>query len=346
MTGPLATFVVCTHNNRSIIDSCLGAIRAQTLGDHEVIVYDDASSDGTPDHVARNYPEAKVIRGNGHLGPSFGRNHAARRATGRYLVFLDSDVTLCPGWLRTAFRGIETGADAGVVGGKLLYTSDAHRVNAFGGVLGKIGLGWNGLETEMDVPGGQPIACLWVSSAAMLVSRDLFEELGGFDETFFYGAEDSDLGWRANLLGHRVISLPDAVAFHRVSDTVGVMGEGIVFHYCKNRTRSLLKNYGTANLLLYLPPHLLYSLLDALARAPRAPKLRALAWNLRNLGDTLRHRSLVQRQRRSSDADLEPLFSPRWFPPIRLSQRKGWMEREASGISDGSRAQERSHPCP
>ena len=286
---------------------------------------DNSSDDGTGEWVrAFAQQSGRAVH---HLlkepaGPGPARNLGAARAIGSLVAFLDSDVTLDPDWLRHAVAHLESEPGVGIVGGKLLYADAPHRLNSFGGVTGRIGLAWDAHEGDLSASRVEPRPSLWVSCSAMLVRRELLERVGGFDETFFYGYEESDLGWRACLAGWSVVCIPDALAHHRVGRVVGRSDPQIVFHYCKNRLRSMLKNYGAARLACYLPAYLAYSVVDLLVRAPRAAKLRALAWNAGALGDTLARRAQVQATRRVSDRQLEPLFSRRFFPPVPLANRR------------------------
>jgi GT2 family glycosyltransferase len=155
-----------------------------------------------------------------------------------------------------------------------------------------------------------------------MARTDLMRAVGGFDSVYFYGYEDSDIGWRAAIAGYRVGVVPNLTAYHHVGTEIGTSSATIIFHYSKNRFRSLLKNYGTRRLIRYVPAYLAYALVDAVARRPRGAKFAALWWNVRMLNDTLRLRRGVQATRRVSDRDLTPLFERAWFPPTRLAGRR------------------------
>jgi GT2 family glycosyltransferase len=161
-----------------------------------------------------------------------------------------------------------------------------------------------------------------------MVRRETFVTLGGFDPSFYMFYEDSDIGWRFNLAGQPCLCVSRAVAVHatvgHVDTRVQRLGDQTVFHYTKNRLRMLLKNYSTPRLLAYLPPYLIYAIADAILRAPRAVRWRALLWNLTHFGDTLRLRKEIQAARRVTDRQLDSMISPGWLPPERLTER---MER-------------------
>ena len=232
------TFIVCTHNNKEIIDHVLSSIRQQSDTDWQAICVDDASTDGTADIIAGRYPFVQLIRQQTGQGPSINRNQAIVQSSSPYVAFLDSDVELEKDWLARTADYLDHHPDVGIVGGKLLYAANPGIINSYGGQIGRLGLAWDGYDGHDETTLTQSIDTLWVCSAAMLVRRSLLDEIGLFDETFFYGYEDSDIGWRGVLAGHRCVCLPDVKAHHRARTTIGGMGERITFHFHKNRCRS------------------------------------------------------------------------------------------------------------
>jgi len=164
--------------------------------------------------------------------------------------------------------------------------------------------------------------CLWTPSAAMMVRREMLECIGAFDDTFYFGFEDSDLGWRANLAGFRCVCRPDLVALHHTAGSGRTAGRTIVFHYAKNRLRSMLKNYSAGSLAKYIPLYFLYTLGELCARPPRRERMKALLWNAAALKSTWRERARVQRLRRRRDLELAPYFTRRWLPTRTLARRR------------------------
>ncbi len=325
---PLVTFIIPTRNRCELLDHVVAALSSQTAAARiaEIIIVDNCSTDDTEGHVralaARSSLPLRYHRMAVDRGPACSRNAGARQASTPFISFVDSDVCLNPDWLEIALRTLEADPAVGVIGTKLLYFSSPDRVNSFGGQIGLIGLAWDHAEAGHAADVQQPLDCLWAPTAAVLMRREVFELAGGFDERFYLFYEDSDLGWRINLLGYRCRCLPDAVAVHRVGDGSGPLPDYLMFHQCKNRLRSLIKNYGAGNLARYLPAYLGYASLDSLVRGPRLPKLKALFWNLARLPETLRERRRVQAHRRVSDGRLRPLFAPRWFPPVAVNGRR------------------------
>jgi GT2 family glycosyltransferase len=316
MSLPSVAIVVCTYNNRPIIDACLQSIAAQQYPNTECLLIDDGSTDGTAGHVEASFPWVRVLRSLVNVGPARNRNVAVASSRAELFAFLDSDVELAPDWLEETVSYLSGRPEVGIVAGKLLYASDRSRVNSYGGALSRIGLAWDASDGAEAATCRAPLECLWVISAAMLARADVLRRIEGFDEAFVYGYDDSDLGWRANLTGARCVCIPSAVAYHGARRT-----SRAVFHYNKNRLRSMLKNMSLAWLARYLPLYAAYSAADIVFRADRGPKLRAWWWNVTHAADTLRRRRRVQRLRRMSDGQLAPLFSARYLPPVPMAKR-------------------------
>lgn len=315
--------IVPTFNRCKLLEEILQTLLTQEYpsDSYEILVVDDGGEDDTSEMVARLAKDAKCrlrymrIPGG---GPAAARNRGLAEVDAEAVALIDSDVKLDPQWLRQTAAVLASNDNVGVVSGKLVYAARSDYLNSFGGALGKIGLAWDQHEGKEQAQITEAAECLWVSTAAALARRSLLDRIGGFDETLFYAFEDTDLGWQANLYGYRVLCIPEAVAHHCVNEKVARSDSRIVTHYCKNRLRLMLKNYGMGRLIKYLPLYFAYVLVDLLVRGPRVAKLRAILWNVKMLPDTLRQRRRVQRDRVPSDRELAHLFSKRFFPPTPL----------------------------
>ena len=325
---PFVSVVIPTHNRANLLREAIECLWDQTLpADRwEIIIADNCSTDDTPAVVAGLRTRSPVSLHYRRLdrdgGPSCSRNAGAEIANGRNLVFVDSDVRLDPMWLERAVAHAHADPTIGILSGKLVYASRPYIVNVYGGAMSRIGLGWDANEARPADAIVEPADFLWVATAAVLIPRAVFVRLGGFDGDYYCAYEDSDFGWRANLAGYRCRSVPDLLAHHHVGDHRPAYGDpNMTFHSCKNRLRSLLKNYNLTRLSVYLPIYLLYTCTDFLLRRPRWPKIRALWWNVRSLAATLRLRGAVQATRVRPDKELDVLFSRGWFPEEKLDAR-------------------------
>jgi len=307
---PAVDFVVCSRNNRGIIESTLDAIARQTVRNLTCTLVDARSTDGTVEFVRRAYPWVRVVVKREDDGPSHSRNIGWRQGTAPLVALVDSDVVLASDWVEEQARLMQSDAHVGIVGGKLLYSRQPELLYAAYGVMSRYGIGWDGGRAEPADRFTEVRRCLWVNSSAMMIRRAMLDVVGGFDDAMFLGCEDADIGWRANLLGWRVLFNPAATATHEIHGTLdpSTMSRRLVHLIWRNRLRSALVNYELGSLLRYTSVFSMLCAVDAIVRSPRRPKLTALLWNVQRLADTWRRRRWVQRRRVVRDRDLWPLF--------------------------------------
>lgn len=341
---PAVTVVIPTFNRAAELMRALQVLGAQEGGPPHVVVVDNSSTDDTAARVQAAMPawggRLRYLR-KAPEGPAAARNAGLALATTPLVLYHDSDIELQPGWLQRAQAHMARNPALAAAGGYIVYAFDPQRVNAYGGDLGRFGLAWDVCEDTPLDPARGPADRIWINCSAMLARADAVRAAGGFDDTFFYGFEDADLGWRLNALGLRVAVFPDLVAHHKVEAAPGAAHPQIVFHYCKNRLRMILRNaqgwFGLGTLLGYLG----YTGADLVLRGPRGAKLRALAWNLAHLGQTLALRKPLAAQRRVGDAAIFALGSRRWWPPTPLGGRRRRAVAEAAGATRGPYSDDR-----
>jgi GT2 family glycosyltransferase len=220
-----ASVLVVTFNHRDLVPRCLDALRATCGPADEVIVVDNASSDGTADLIASRYPWVRLVRSPRNGGYGAANNLGAGLARGEYLVFLNPDAVPLPGWLEGLLEGLDRTPGEGTSGGagreadvlataRLLLAGDPERVDTFGNEVHISGIttsrGW-GRPAGAD---GEPEEVAAVSGACFALRRRLFRRLGGFDARLFLYFEDTELSLRARLAGCRCVALPGARVLH------------------------------------------------------------------------------------------------------------------------------------
>ncbi len=344
MTAPIL-FVIPSFNRAPDLPRTIGAIAAQDWPREalSVLVVDNASTDDTAAVVA-DLAARLPIRIDYHRkapeGPAVARNIGLARApTDGFCAFVDSDVELDPGWTRATVAAMGSDPRLALVGGQVVFAHDRSVLNCFGGALSPLGLCWDLEEGSPVAAAAAPRDVLWMNASAILARTGPVHGAGGFDERFFYAYEEPDLGLRLALEGWRCRVVPDAVAIHHVGSDIGRSHPGIVFHHVKNRLRMGLKCFGPTTLAWWLPVAAAHALLDAVLHDPRGARLRALAWNLRYLPDTLRARAAIQARRTVPHREAFRLMQARWFPPTRLG---GLRRRPVGGIAVGPVADDRT----
>ena len=218
---PRVSVVVVTWNGRALLERFLPSVLATEYPDVEVVVADNASTDGTAEWLAETHPRVVVVRHPENWLFARGNNAAVPHATGDVLCFLNNDVEVPAGWLGPLVAAL---GDPGVVAvqPKLLQHGDRGRfeyAGASGGFLDAFGYPFTRgrLFDTLEADRGQyddARDVFWATGAALVVRRSAFEAAGGFDESFGMHMEEIDLCWRLQRAGWRVRVEPASEAYH------------------------------------------------------------------------------------------------------------------------------------
>jgi len=225
-----ASAVVVSHNAREMLRACLlslqGAPPRRTL---EVIVVDNGSRDGSPEMVREGFPRVQIVENARNLGYAPACNQGMRRARGRHVLLLNPDVQLAPGAVDTLADFLEAHPDAGAAGG-LLSEGDGsvqrNHVKALPSLRSAL-FGYRSVlsrwfpdnrftRAELQhwrARSGEPFEASFVSTACLMVAREVLDVIGEMDDTFFQWV-DADLCKRILDAGRRVYCLPGATGVH------------------------------------------------------------------------------------------------------------------------------------
>ena len=251
--------IVLTWNGRAWLDGCLAALAAQTRPPTEVVVVDNASTDDSVRHLETRWPNVRVIALPSNVGFAAGNNRGAEDAATDCLVFLNNDTVVEPGWLDALVRAAGADAGRGLVTSKIVYLDQPDVVDSAGDGYLRCGGGFKYGHGEPVSGWHQSREVFGACGAAFLIRRTLFQELGGFDESFFVVYEDVDLSYRAQLRGARVWYAADAVVRHAGSASMGRVSDLAVYCGQRNLEWTWLKNTPGRLLWRSLPAHLAYT---------------------------------------------------------------------------------------
>ena len=291
-------------NGMRHIERCLEALFSQTLPPRQVVVVDNGSTDGSREWIREYYPQVLLLENSCNKGFSAGYNRAIGACAAAYVLILNTDVFLEPGFVENALRSLAQSADTGAATGLIYQEGTREWINGGFFLRSQIRIAHSGnLSAEEEVFG--------CTGAVMLCRHEMLEavKLDGeyFDETYFSYGEDIDLAWRAQLCGWKARFHPDARAFHVGSGSLDgqlrFVDKPPFFQRqtLKNRYLTLAKNGSAGVLLRLLPVFLLSEPLVWLYLLVRRPLdfpylLLALVDAVRLMPATLRKRRQIRRQ--------------------------------------------------
>jgi len=230
MTTPLISVVIVTYNSKAYIGACLETIEAHTRAAHEVVVVDNASSDGTVEYVAAAHPSVRLIARKRNGGLSAAVNDGVAASNGTYVTAINPDTRLTSDALSALAAYLGTHPDVGIVAPKLLDDDGTLQLScrAFPGYSTAFFNRYSLLTRLMpgnryarnylmaDFDHGSTKDVDWVSGAAMMFPRPVFEEVGGWDDGFFMFNEDVDFCRRIHDARSRVVYNPSVAVYHRI----------------------------------------------------------------------------------------------------------------------------------
>lgn len=322
--SPDVSVIVLTWNGRAYLEPCLEAVFRQRGVDFEVIVVDNASTDGTPDLVRTRFPHARLVVLSSNRGFAAGNNAGAREARAPLIAFLNNDTIPDRDWLQQLRGAVRPQDRFALATSRVVYMHDPGIIDSAGdGVLRSGGAykRHHGAPTATAPASGEVFA---VSGAACMLPRTVFDELGGFDDHFFASHEDVDLSYRARLSGYRCWYAAEAIVRHHGSATLGRVSGGAVFHGQRNLEWMYVKNTPGSLLWRTLPGHILYDLAAAAYFARHGlfgTYLRAKAAAIAGLPRVLRQRRAIQRRRTVSVSAIDALLDRRWLALKRSEKR-------------------------
>lgn len=315
-TRPRACLVVLNYNGRALLDEALPSIVAQDYPAFEVVVVDNGSVDGSPQHVGARWPSVRVVALERNVGVTAALNAMVRAADGADVVgLLNNDVELEPDWLARLVTVLEQHPRAASAAGKLLRQGDRRIIDRAGDAFAWSS--WCGGRGAGELDAGQfgePAEVFSVGGAAALYRRAAFDDVGPFDEDYVAYLEDVDWGFRARLAGYGARYAPAAIGYHRGGATLGDINAFSLYHLRRNQIWLVAKNYPLGLLWRHAPAVLRLNLVE-IAIAARHRRLgvvvRAYRDALRGLPHTLRKRRAIQRARRISPRELVGLIESR-----------------------------------
>ena len=313
-TPPRLSVVVPTHDTRALTELCFRALAAAAPPSCELILVDDASSDGTAAAIARAYPGVRIVRLEGPQGFTAAANAGLAAATGEILLLLNSDTEVAPGALTTLLAAFAANPWLGVAGAELCAPDGTPRWSGgaapglrwlfvlgtgLAAVLGRLP-GWRRVKQAGATAG---VEVDWVSGAALALRREVWVRTGALDGRFRFYCQDVDLCLRARDLGWQVMIVPGARVVHHEGATIGKRGGAVAQRYhaellWTDLVRLVAKRFGPRAARRARCALLTGATLRVLARrgvTPLLPRARRGAWRRDTRGAGGRRRGAASR---------------------------------------------------
>lgn len=327
MSLPKVSVVIINAKGIKLLNDCLKYLLRTNYPNFEVIVV-DCLTDGIEEFIKNNYPSVKVVHFEHDIGASESHNLGVKFSDpqSKYVAFLDNDTKVDPEWLSELIRVLERDESIGAAQSMLLLADQTDKIDGAGDFVdiygrpqrprGRLQPYYNQFSTIENIfsPRG----------AAMIVRKDVYDKVGGFDRDFFIFYDDVDFGWRVWLAGFRVVLIPKSKVYHWSGATTKA-SHFAEFHLFKNKYSMIIKNFETKNLRFLI----LNALIDSFSAIYRIlyfrdvlvliARFKAALWILKNLRHLWNKHIYIQyKVRRVSDSFIRKqiMVKPKIYFPL------------------------------
>lgn len=280
------SIIVVNWNGWHYLEGCLASLAVQEYADSQVILVDNASHDGSVERVREQFPTVQIIRNRKNLGFALANIQALPRCTGEYICLLNNDTAADPDWLRLLVAAMDESPNAAAVGGTLVALEDRSFISFTTPKIDPT----SGRAIWVNHPSGRR-SVDWLVGCSMLMRRSAIEQIGFLDPTYTAYYDETDWCARAIRAGYDLVYVPEAIVAHKQSGTTSAEFHDYMME--RNHLRFVLKNFDLDALPRFARQYVSEVWRDV-AQNWRTGKharnrllLRALAWNLLHLSETI-----------------------------------------------------------
>ena len=309
MRHPKVSVLVLGWNGKKYFDDCLGSLLAQTYRDYEVVLVDNASTDGSVEYIKKKFKNVRIMKLGRNYGFSGGYNRAIKKINSEYVVLLNQDTKVDKNFLKELMKQADS-EDIGAWACRILFFNNPKKLNSAGTKTTIIGAGFDiGFYDDPKKYTNQ-YKCMFCGGAVM-IKKKAFIDAGGFDDFYFAYDEDIDLSWRLWLRGWKIVYVPSSTVYHKFGSSFGLIGsDNRVYYGERNRICNIIKNFDSLTLAVVLPISFAFTaakFLFFMIRFRFGPAKLLLKANINvfnNLKNLMRKRSVVQSRRVISDWEI------------------------------------------
>lgn len=261
--------IIPNYNGKHFLAPCLDSVLAcgYPLEKMEIIVVDNGSKDGSAEFIQKNYPQVKVLRLQENKGYAGGCDYGVQGTQAEFIVFLNNDCQVHAGWMTELHEAFCSESDIGAVS-SVMYNENNTLLDFVGSEMNFYGHG-NQIFFHQPVaavsPEQYPDYLISACGASLLMRRDVYMTIGGYDPNYFAYFEDVDLGWRLWLAGYKIKLAKTSIVSHVHQGTGRFVGDAVKLRLCeRNSLITIIKNYEKKNLDRILAPALMLMMKRAL----------------------------------------------------------------------------------
>lgn len=261
-----SAIVILTWNNQAYLERFLPILIKNTPSEEsDIIIADNASTDGTLSWMQSNFPNIKVLAFENNLGYAGGYKKALSLLDYDVFICMNSDIEVREGWLKPILTRLENNPNIGACMPKIKAINDRNRfeyAGAAGGMITRLGFPFcrGRMVNRTEVDHGQYndiVPLFWASGACFAVKSEAYRQAGGFDERFFAHMEEIDLCWRMKICGWNIICESSSEVYHIGGGTLSVKNPRKTFYNFRNSLYMLYKNLHPSDFRFIFPMRLI-----------------------------------------------------------------------------------------
>jgi GT2 family glycosyltransferase len=342
---PFVSVIVLNYNGEKYLKNLFVSLLATDypFDKLEIMMGDNASTDSSVSLVQKSFPSVKILRFDKNYGFCKGNNLCVEHAKGQFIVFLNTDTTVTNAWLKTLVTEVINNKNVVTAGSKLIKPNEINGRKVIDYAGGKITFELNYYEGLYEFDGKKYSTEKFTGfgcGAAVIVDKKFFEGIGGFDEYYFGGGEEVELGLRAWQYGFKVLYVPSSIVYHFRYSTFKTVNDYATYEWVKSTYYFILKNYEKKNIIYYTIENLVFSALPKCLVFIFQGNLTALKSVLRGSFDfvnELKSKGVLQRiyakrleirkRKKLADSDLAKLGFTSSFAErgrYRIKTYQGW----------------------
>lgn len=315
------SIILINYNGGDLTVACLKSLYEQSYTDFDILLVDNGSTDGSMD-VVRSFLKkssiknlVRIVSVGFNSGFTGGNAAGWGQAKGQYICVLNNDAAPDREWLEHLVRAMEADSAIGICASKMLV-SGTNIIDSAGDGFSALLKGFKRGEGESSDKYKEQEYVFGACAGAALYRRKMLDEIGFFDEDFFLIHEDTDLNFRAQLAGWKVLYVPAAVVYHKVRSTIGHMSDTAVYYTLRNSELVRIKNIPVKLFMRYLPELVLGTIAEICYFAVKHRKLRlyikAKIDAIRLLPEMLRKRKQIMTSMKVDTKYLYSIMTPVW----------------------------------